>query len=97
MIGVFQNNTPPTVPMDAFSLLVPILLALVSTAYIALSKMLGTHHFCLQSERSLSKTCLDSLVNILDQQRKKIAISLHNYNVKLNYISHSLSMRSQNN
>ncbi|KAG0278350.1 hypothetical protein BGZ96_002415 [Linnemannia gamsii] len=55
MIGVFQVNTPPTVPMDAFSLLVPILLALVSAAYIILSKMLGTHHFYPQSERSLTQ------------------------------------------
>ncbi|KAF9154230.1 hypothetical protein BG015_001484 [Linnemannia schmuckeri] len=82
MIGVFHADTPPAVPTDTFSLLVPIFLALVSTAYIVLSKMLGMHHLNRERQQSFPKTYLDSLVNTLDQQRKKIANTLHNYKIQ---------------
>ncbi|KAF8938298.1 hypothetical protein BGZ47_008643 [Haplosporangium gracile] len=84
MIGVFHVDTPPAVPTNAFSLLVPIFLALLSTVYVALSKMLGMHHFIHERQHSFSKTCLDSLVKTLDRQRKKIANTLHDYNTQSN-------------
>ncbi|KAF9550168.1 hypothetical protein EC957_001654 [Mortierella hygrophila] len=40
------------------------------------------HHFHIEIPQSLSKTCLDSLFKTLDQQRRKIAVSLHDYNTQ---------------
>lgn len=90
MIGVLLADTPPAVPTNVFSLLVPIFLALVSIAYIAPSKMLGMHHIHFERQQSFAKTCLNSLVNALDQQRKKIDASLHDYIVhfQLSLFSH---------
>lgn len=89
MIAVLHADTSPVVPANAFSLLVLILLALASIAYIALSKMLSMHRFHSDRQHSFSKTCLAFLVNTLDQQRKTIAASLHDYNVHFQ-LCHSL-------
>ncbi|KAF9296698.1 hypothetical protein BGZ88_012057 [Linnemannia elongata] len=82
MTGILYADTSPPIPTNAFSLLVPIFLALVSIAYVALSKMLGMHHFHFERQQSFSRTCLASLVNTIDQQRKKIADSFHDYNLR---------------